>query len=136
MATLPKRESSRRRAKERHRHYVDDDDEKEDINLSDSDEDASWTPFKGKDKMAMSGGRKTALLDDDDEESEEEEDVYPSSGFKKLKQNPALQNLPPPTSLVPPGRDYSVGDFMVLKEDAARESAPIWRLDSKTLLQR
>lgn len=71
-------------------------------------------------------------------------------------------SFPPPTSIVPEGKDFSTGDFMVLKTDAEREGAPIWRylcfdlggaqlipgkgqyctnscccrLDSKTLLQR
>ena len=43
------------------------------------------------------------------------------SGFQKVEQ------LPPPTQLVPDGKEFTIGDFMVLKSDADRDSAPIWR---------
>ena len=57
MAVLPKRESSRRKAKDNmskklkmQEHLLDDEDDDQlpGLDLSDSDEDASWTPFKGK----------------------------------------------------------------------------------------
>ena len=43
------------------------------------------------------------------------------SGFQKV------ESLPPPTQLVPDGKEFTIGDFMVLKSDANRDSAPIWR---------
>lgn len=43
------------------------------------------------------------------------------SGFQKVEQ------LPPPTQLIPDGKEFTIGDFMVLKSDADRDSAPIWR---------
>lgn len=67
---LPKRESSRRKAKndlskkiQMQERLLDDDEDDDDrlpgLDLSDSDEDASWTPFKGdksggQDSMPMS----------------------------------------------------------------------------------
>ena len=52
MASVPKRESSKRRAKDtakRSNQVIntgDDDEDIQDIELEDSDDDASWTPFK------------------------------------------------------------------------------------------
>ena len=46
------------------------------------------------------------------------------SGFKKLKPD---VNLPGPTNLVVEGREFMIGDFMVIKSDQDRDSAPIWR---------
>ena len=40
------------------------------------------------------------------------------------------------TNLVPPEADYRPGDFVVLREETSQDQAPIWRFDSKTLLQR
>ena len=96
LAALPKRESSRRKAKEavKTRYAtIDDDDEVKDIDLSDSDEDASWTPFKAKDRSG-GGGSKKRLIDDDDDDDEDDDDDdddvhYGSqSGFKKLAPSP------------------------------------------------
>jgi hypothetical protein len=38
--------------------------------------------------------------------------------------------------LVPPDQDYRPGDFVVLRDESKSDAAPIWRFDSKTLLQR
>ena len=52
MAVIPKRESSKRRAKDSAKRSTqvlnagDDEDDIQDIDLEDSDEDESWTPFK------------------------------------------------------------------------------------------
>ena len=66
MAALPKRESSRRKAKDNSSTKMkmlagglgaggsDEEDEK-DIDLSDSDQDESWTPFKEKDSKEKGG---------------------------------------------------------------------------------
>merc|ERR1719312_786191 len=40
------------------------------------------------------------------------------------------------TQLVPDGQEFKTGDFVMLSTDAEKDNAPIWRLDSKTLLQR
>ena len=40
------------------------------------------------------------------------------------------------TTIVPPDQDFRPGDFVMLREDKANDQAPIWRFDSKTLLQR
>merc|ERR1712117_36530 len=151
LASVPKRESSRRGAKDKvsqrikSLHTGDDEEEIQDIDLEDSDDDASWTPFKGKGKEEAE-----AVADDDDYIDEDEVPEMPrhsdgrfmsnqevksaaaknQSGFQKV------ESLPPPTQLVPDGKEFTIGDFMVLKSDANRDSAPIWRLDSGTLLQR
>ena len=52
VAVLPKRETSRRRAKETAKRTTqvlnvgDDEEDIQDIDLEDSDDDATWTPFK------------------------------------------------------------------------------------------
>ena len=52
VASVPKRESSRRGAKDKvsqrikSLHTGDDEEDIQDIDLEDSDDDASWTPFK------------------------------------------------------------------------------------------
>lgn len=129
---LPKRESSRRRAKETAKRstqafVAEDEDEAPDIEFEDSDEDATWTPFKGKEAAEVKED------DDDDYLEGEVREGMPAniantskSGFKKLKASPSSE-LPEPTQLVPDGHEFSIGDFMVLKSDADRESAPIWR---------
>lgn len=82
-------------------------------------------------------------LDDEDDDEYEDDDEFgrrqhhghhvgmegvvggmSQSGFKKLKPD---VNLPGPTNLVPDGREFMIGDFMVLKSDQDRDSAPIWR---------
>jgi len=146
LAVLPKRETSRRRAKETAKRTTqvlnvgDDEEDIQDIGLGDSDDDATWTPFKGKGKEEAGAG-----ADDDDYIDEDEvpemprhsdgrfmsnQEIKSKSGFQKVEQ------LPPPTQLIPEGKEFTIGDFMVLKSDADRDSAPIWRLDSRTLLQR
>ncbi|TRY73107.1 hypothetical protein TCAL_11821 [Tigriopus californicus] len=156
---LPKRERSRRKAKENasnaSRKYLNqepDDDDIPGLDLSDSDEDATWTPFKDKDKAAGGfGGNKLgaddlrAMEDDGDEKKGVGGSgitasavgsvgigVQSNSGFNKQK----YDSLPSPTKLLPDRAEFSIGDFMILKSDLHRDSAPIWRLDSKTLLQR
>jgi len=61
VAELPKRETSRRKAKENsstrrimQERLLEDDEEMPGLDLSDSDDDATWTPFK--EKGAASGG--------------------------------------------------------------------------------
>ena len=62
MAVLPKRESSRRKAKDNMSKKVqmqerlleeEDDDQLPGLDLSDSDDDATWTPFKGEKSSDM-----------------------------------------------------------------------------------
>ena len=40
------------------------------------------------------------------------------------------------TSIVPTDQDFRPGDFVVLRDEANQDQAPVWRFDSKTLLQR
>ena len=133
VAVLPKRQVSRRKAKENSKlkkslKMLEDEEEVQDIDLTDSDDDATWTPFK--DKEALAAGAKDSQRvsfedDEDDEEEEEEEEgfVNKKSGFKKINN----MALPQPTNLVPDGKDFNIGDFMVLRSDAERDSAPLWR---------
>ena len=39
----------------------------------------------------------------------------------------SFQQLPPPTQLIPDGKEFTIGDFMVLNSDADRDWEPIWR---------
>ena len=66
----------------------------------------------------------------DDEDELEYRSVI--STPKKPKKSAAFHS----TSLVSPDQDYRPGDFVVLREDTNKDEAPIWRFDSKTLLQR
>jgi hypothetical protein len=112
-------------------------DEVQDIDLTDSDDDATWTPFQNKD------GKKLLTMTDLDEDAKRKvrRDHYLiraieisfilQLGLKKLS-----SPLPLPTNLVPDGCPFNVGDFMVLRTDVDRESSPIWRLDSAQLVQK
>jgi hypothetical protein len=66
-----------------------------------------------------------AASDDDDEDEllvkRTKKYSMTSSGGNAQSQVPSM------TSLVPEGQDFKTGDFVVLKEDVERESAPIWR---------
>jgi len=100
--------------------------------------------------------------EDDEDEAESDEDGQPlhhpsqPSPSKKAKfgsppatsavhsVQPAPKSMPAvgrvavgtATQLVPEGQEFKTGDFVMLTTDAERDNAPIWRLDSKTLLQR
>ena len=75
--------------------------------------------------------RRLASSDEDDDEDDEDELLFKRS--KKFaathsSSSSSSSHFPTMTSLVPEGQDFRTGDFVVLKEDAERESAPIWRL--------
>ena len=80
--------------------------------------------------------RRLASSDEDDEDEDDEDELL----FKRSKKYAATHSssssssshFPSMTSLVPEGQDFRTSDFVVLKEDAERESAPIWRLDFPT----
>ena len=140
MAVLPKRESSRRKAKEsvskkmnlQERLLEDDEEGLPGLDLSDSDEDATWTPFKAdKSGLGDSAVSRHKRIESDDEDELDYRSVI--STPKKPKKPPAAFHA---TSLVPPEQDYRPGDFVVLREENNQDTAPIWRFDSKTLLQR
>jgi hypothetical protein len=40
------------------------------------------------------------------------------------------------TIIVPPDQDFRPGDFVIMANEKDQNQAPIWRFDSKTLLQR
>ncbi len=103
------------------------------------------TPFKGKDrqqKIGMNSGSGTKQVsddedddeddtDDEEEEEEEEEDELLAGGGESRPVMPSKsaprKNLPQSTTLVADSKDFGIGDFMVLKNDADRDGAPIWR---------
>ena len=156
VAVLPKRESSRRKAKDNSstKRMLQEkllagegsNEEEEDLDLTDSDDDATWTPFKDKEReKAQSGGpiSNTAAGNAHQTQAvkkrpydEEELQVH----LKKQKRLSGGQGSGvmsgQVTKLVPDSEDLKTGDFVVLTTDLDRENAPIWRLDSKTLLQR
>ena len=89
--------------------------------------------FSGIDIVQGSGSllskhRRLVASDDDDDEDEllvkrtKKYSVASSGGG-----NNAQGQVPSMTSLVPEGQDFKTGDFVVLREDVERESAPIWR---------
>ncbi len=100
------------------------------MDLTDSDDDATWTPFKKKGEAKGYG--------EEEDEEEEEEDEEDEEYRRELARKQALlqTGLPPPTRVVAEGAEFRVGDFMVLRSDAENMSSPIWRMDSKKLLQR
>ena len=139
VAVLPKRESSRRKAKDNlskkvriQEELLDDDDEDHlpGLDLSDSDDDATWTPFKGEKSSDLTAVSRHKHIDSDDDDEEIEYRNVVSTP-KKPKKSGISE-----TSLVPPDADYRPGDFVVLREETNQNQAPIWRFDSKTLLQR
>lgn len=86
-----------------------------------------FQPFKEKEKGSIGGDAKRLSVDDDDDDDEDELFHNNKSGFKKLPSSAGSNPLPIPTNLVPDGKEFNTGDFMVLKSDAERDSAPIWR---------
>merc|ERR1719412_2158584 len=74
--------------------------------------------------------RHKRVVSDDEDEMESYRSVV-STPKKKPKKSGISE-----TSLVPPDADYRPGDFVVLREETNQDQAPIWRFDSKTLLQR
>merc|ERR1719317_1791129 len=85
--------------------------------------------------------------DDDDDDEDSDEDMVPSSSknarvapqpvhHASKSQGQARVAVGTVTQLVPEGGEFKTGDFVMLTTDADKDSAPIWRLDSKTLLQR
>ena len=111
---------------------VDDDCGSDLERIIDSDDDATWTPFKGdKSGLGDSAVSRHKRIESDDEDELDYRSVI--STPKKPKKQPAAFHS---TSLVPPEQDYRPGDFVVLREENNQYTAPIWRFDSKTLLQR
>ncbi len=139
---------------------LEGDEDERDVELTDSDDDATWTPFKGGVKGPGGAGSVGGVRNDvdyDDEEEEEEEDLeeeddddddddddedddYRRNHRRKQPSSASASSsstsLPPPTRVVPESVDFRPGDFMVLKADAGKDNVPIWRMDTKTLLQR
>ena len=76
--------------------------------------------------------------DDDDDEDDEDENHFLIKKNKKFATSNSTASMstaastptvttPLITSIVPEGQDFKTGDFVVLREDVERESAPIWR---------
>jgi hypothetical protein len=130
-----KRESSRRKAKEgnlakkhmQERLLEDDDDGAlPGLDLSDSDDDATWDPSSEKEARS----RHKRMASDDEDEMESYRSVV--STPKKAKKANSFHT----TSIVPTDQDFRPGDFVVLRDEQNQDQAPVWRFDSKTLLQR
>ncbi len=139
VAVLPQRERSTRKAKMNARKQeqniqLEGDEDERDVNFSDSDDDATWTPFKGDRKGSK--GLKGILgndvdLDDDDEDEEDDDDEGDDDFAVQRRKEQLLaqhgQQLPGPSRFVPEGTEFRVGDFMVLKSDAHNDNVPIWK---------
>jgi len=133
-----KRESSRRKAKEgnlakKHmqERLLEDDEEGglPGLDLSDSDDDATWDPSKER-EANNSRSRFKRLASDDEDEMESYRSVV--STPKKAK----MANKFHSTQIVPTDQDFRPGDFVVLRDESNQDQSPVWRFDSKTLLQR
>ena len=114
-----------------------DENSDEDVDFTDSDDDATWTPFKDKDKgeNAAENAVKRPFKEAENEAlSSPKKQKKAAAGSSSSSSSAMISGQV--TSLVPDGEDLRTGDFVVLVSDLDRENAPIWRLDSKTLLQR
>jgi len=144
-----RRESSRRKAKEQIKAKRDAQDsllmDEEDptlnnpaLDLDDSDADDDWTPLKEKDAQGRVGKRGG---DSSDDEFMEE--------YAKAKKLAKKRAYPDPSDMSTNKRmsadNYAdgedeckarVGDFMVLKSEFNNPTAPIWKIDGKTLIQK
>jgi len=140
--SIPKRQMSSRKAKENCSNKwsqqkklfdeIDDDDKAADLELSDSDDDATWKPSKK--KQPSFGGFKDSQRNisfGQKRKSRGEKTDEPTS--KKVAATSEIQEM---TALVGDGQDFTIGDFVVLKEDVGKAEMPIWKFDSKTLLQK
>jgi hypothetical protein len=152
-SVLPKRETSKRAAKEKssakrvqQEKLLADEEEGNlpGLDLSDSDDDATWTPFRNKEDRERPVGVPNVLnqgvnpaMKKRPYENDSADYYNQSMTPKKTKTESGKAGLiGTATNFVPDGQELKTGDFVVLVADAERESAPIWRLDSKTLLQR
>jgi len=151
---LPKREFSKRKAKEQasskrkaqDKLLMDEDDptlNNPALDLEDSDDDAEWTPIKETEGKL---GRSRKRGDSSDEED--------FSGFNSNKLKFKKRAYPEPEKImnkrlsadsnsestnntsVPEGEDFKVGSFLVLKTETSSLKPSLWRVDGKTLIQK
>merc|ERR1712153_255246 len=78
------------------------------------------------------GGLPGLDLSDSDDEDEMESYRSVVSTPKKAK----MANKFHSTQIVPTDQDFRPGDFVVLRDESNQDQSPVWRFDSKTLLQR
>ncbi len=76
--------------------------------------------------------RHKRLGSDDEEEFEYRNAVSTPKKPKKSAGSVPFQT----TSIVPADQDFKPGDFVILRDEEKHDKAPIWRFDSKTLVQR
>ena len=138
-AVLPKRETSRRAAKEKVSAKLKNNlaEEEEEgvlpgLDLSDSDDDATWTPFKNKEHSDRPVGVPNVLTQNVNQAMKKR--PYDSDDYYNQTKKPRTESgkaglIGTTTNFVPNGQDLKTGDFVVLAADADRESAPIWRYD-------
>ena len=141
-APTPKRESSKRKAKDNwsnklkaHNKLFEDDDEEDkimELELSDSDDDATWKPEKKKKESPL------LVINTTPRVSSQAKRSTPTTSRRSLEPRRPIKQLPPlkKTELVPDEEDFKVNDFIVVKEDIGKENFPLWKFDSKTLLQK
>ncbi len=108
------------------------------MELTDSDDDATWTPFKGAKGGVGPAGRLGNDVDyeedlDDEDDGEDEEDY---SDRSRKQPSSSSGSLPGNTRVVAEGADFRVGDFMVLRRDADKDNVPIWRWERGRLKER
>lgn len=162
--SVPRRETSRRKAKEKGSILLNADDPEEPYGDSDSDSDPAWTPvpFKSKSQNVESSedenvkkkspkkatklsgtGRKRSkhAISDDDQTSEDETSKSQKQGSKHRKKFPNQSVGTGPLKSGADGEDpdlfsFKIGEFVVMKSDLSLKWPPLWRVDGKTLLQK
>eukprot|EP00092_Neocalanus_flemingeri_P012349 GFUD01013315.1.p1 GENE.GFUD01013315.1~~GFUD01013315.1.p1 ORF type:complete len:1215 (-),score=291.42 GFUD01013315.1:329-3973(-) len=157
---LPKRESSRRKAKEQasskrkaqDKLLMDEDDptlNNPALDLEDSDDDAEWTPVKdGEGKGGRSRKRVAGDSSDEDDFSEfnnvnklkVKKRAYPEPDKimnKRLSTDSNTESTNDTTNTtVPEGEEFKVGSFLILKTETSNLKPSLWRVDGKTLIQK
>lgn len=154
---LPKREFSKRKAKEQasskrkaqDKLLMDEDDptlNNPALDLEDSDDDAEWTPVKDTEgKLGRSRKRGAGDSSDEDDFSafnnsnklKFKKRAYPEPEKIMNKRLSADSNSESTNNTsVPEGEDFKVGSFLILKTETSNLKPSLWRVDGKTLIQK
>jgi len=152
---LPKREFSKRKAKEQasskrkaqDKLLMDEDDptlNNPALDLEDSDDDAEWTPVK---ETEGKGGRSRKRGAGDSSDEDDFSEFNNKMKFKK-RAYPEPENMmnkrlstdsnseSTNNTSVPEGEEFKVGSFLVLKTETSNSKPSLWRVDGKTLIQK